>query len=277
MLRTMKSGIAAIVAALVPTIVLAENFAFCPADASGSWASGNFKLGTSCDGQQTNDLPGTDDKVFIMAGKTCNVTVDDAVASHIVLQNTATLNIQAGKKLTLHGQDATTSTIDDDLVLEGSESELAIATNNHTLNLGTASGRIVGNDNGAKITIAVDKILISTIPIEGKLEIAGNGTLDNRNTIHANTGGTIHINTKFVDDTASATVTRWKVSSSSSAVLRFNITDTMVPVLAGSFEIRGGGTLDLDNLGLFTTGDLLLTTGYIDVATGATAFFSTPP
>lgn len=255
------------------TDVHAEHF-FC-AGTDNSWNDGsNWKSNAFCAGGDAG-VPTAADKVTILSGKTCKVGISAAVADHVVVESTATLIIETGNTLTLDGDgNFGVSTITGTLRLQGSSSTLAIITNDQTFD---GTGKIVGEDDGARITISTGGKLTNETTIEGKLAIvpatAGQeSTFRNEGTVHANVSGTLHVNTKFVQDTAGAD--RWKVSTSSSAILRFNPTDTTIPTINGDFVVSNG-TLDVDNKGFLTHGDLSITRGTIDVASGALASFST--
>lgn len=259
------------VAALAPD-VHADHF-FC-AGTDNTWNDGsNWKSASDCSGADAG-VPTAADKVTILSGKTCNVDISAAVADHVVVESTATLIIETGNTLTLDGDDnAGRSTITGVLKLQGSSSTLAIIANDQTFD---GTGRIVGEDDGARITISAFEKLTNETTIQGKLAIvpatAGDtATFRNEGTVHANVSGTLHVNTKFVEDTAGAD--RWKVSTSSSAILRFNPTNTTIPTIDGDFVVSNG-TLDVHNKGFLTHGDLSMTRGTIDVASGALVNFS---
>lgn len=259
------------VAALAPD-VQADQY-FC-AGTDNTWNDGsNWKSNALCQGADAG-VPTAADKVTILSGKTCNVDVSAAVADHIVVESTATLQINTGNTLTLDGNgNSGVSTITGTVKLEGSSSTLAIVDNNQTFE---GTGQIIGGDNGARITISAFEELTNETTIEGKLAIvpatAGQeSTFTNEGTVHANVSGTLHVNTKFVGDSSGAD--RWKVSSSTSAILRFNPTDTTIPTIDGDLVVSNG-TLDVDNKGFLTHGDLSMTGGTIDVASGALVNFS---
>ncbi len=79
---------------------------------------------------------------------------------------------------------------------------------------------------------------------------------------------TLDVNTKFVEDTAETVeIDRWKVSTLTTSILRFDPTDSTKPALAGDFTVVQG-TLDIDGGGFDTTGKLTMKGGTIvfDVA-----------
>ena len=93
----------------------------------------------------------------------------------------------------------------------------------------------------------------------------------NSGTVHANTAGTLHITTTaFADDSTAL----WKVSSSSAAILKINVTSGTAPDLAGAFEILNDGTLRVDSVGFKTTGSLMFRNGWINVAARSSVTFS---
>lgn len=131
------------VAALAPD-VQADQF-FC-AGTDNTWNDGsNWKSNALCQGADAG-VPTAADKVTILSGKTCNVDVAAAVADHIVVESTATLQIDTGNTLTLDGDgNFGISTITGTVKLEGSLSTLAIIANNQTFD---GTGQIVGGTMG---------------------------------------------------------------------------------------------------------------------------------
>jgi len=214
---------------------------FCGnAQGVGDWnVDGNWKLNSNCTGDTV--APTAGDRAIVPSNKTCTVEITTAVADRIEVYGT--LNVATGKKLTLDGDDGE-SIVEGTVNLHGSASEIAITGTSHTLEEGATRGTIVGGHEDARISIALNLILTSELLIEGQLQIMGNGKFLSNGQVHANTAGAIQITTKLVDDGPTAL---WKVSNSSSAVLRFEITDTIIPVMDGDFEVIGGGTLVLNN------------------------------
>ena len=205
-------------------------------------------------------VPTPDDRAVILNGNTCTMNDDDGRADNLTVEINATLNIEAGKKLTLDGSVSLTSTIDGTLNITASGAdigELAIVDNDQTIDGG---GKIVGQDNAAKITIALLTTLTIEGTVEGKLVIDGLGTLKNAGKIHANASGTLHVNTRFVEDTVGTD--RWKVSTLNVSILRFDPTDSTRPDLAGDFTVVQG-KLDIDGVGFGTTGKLTMTGGIL--------------
>ncbi len=253
------------VVALPPNALAGDRY-FC-SETTGDWDDGsgglNWDSNAACDNGDTG-VPTAADQAIIQSGKTCNVNVTTAVADHILVESTATLNIQSGQKLELRGLVSSTSTITGTLNITASGEdigELAIVDNNQTIDGG---GKIVGQDNAAKITIAADKTVTSQVVIEGRLQIVPvtggtTTTFRNENMVHANAFGTLLVNTKFVQDTAGD---RWKVSTLNASILQFDPTDSTRPDLAGDFTVVQG-KLDIDGVGFGTTGKLTMTGGMI--------------
>ena len=69
----------------------------------------------------------------------------------------------------------------------------------------------------------------------------------------------------------------WKISSSSSAILKINVGSVTVGVLDGDFEILDDGKLVVASPGFQTTGSLVWKGGTIDVASSSLADFGIPP
>ena len=91
----------------------------------------------------------------------------------------------------------------------------------------------------------------------------------NSGTVHANAAGILSVACNSFDDDSTAL---WKISSSSSAVLRIDIDDTaQAPILDGDWTIADHGTLDVDSTGFDSNGSLTWTGGTIDVADGCVA------
>ena len=260
--------------AAVAADVRGDHF-FC-AGTDNTWNDGsNWKSASDCSGANAG-VPTAADKVTILSGKTCNVNVTTAVGDHILVESSATLNIEAGKILTLDGDgNAGVSTITGTLYLQGSNSVLAFEDNNQTID---GTGKIVGQHDWGQITVSAGVTLSNETTIEGILRIVPPDmedvpTFRNEGTVHANASGILHVHTFVVDDSAGAD--RWKVSASG-ACLRFTVLDTtQAPTFDGDFVVEGG-TLDVDNLGFATHGVLTMTGGTIDVASTAQARFSVP-
>lgn len=238
---------------------------------SGIWAAaGNW----NCSAEE--DIPDSDDHAIIPSGKTCDV---DAHADAQGLGVSGTLHIASGTTLTLHGVAGNVlvnvpgaGTIN----LEGSSSVLEFLDDGLIVAEGEA-GKIVGQHNDAKILLDNDTTLTNKVDIEGHLQIteaAGeNATFVNEGTVHANSNGTLYINTDAVEDTGLVEF-RWKVSTNSSAVLKLEPTNVTPPTLGGNFRVENG-TLDIQAT-VNTTGDLSQTGGTISVADGAVLQFNAP-
>jgi len=197
------------------------------------------------------------------------------------------LTIDAGGKLFINNSSGAvvltgggTSTVDGRIYLQVSGSELEIDEASHTLE---GSGRIIGEHNGARITIQCGRTLTSEITIEGALEIRrgtaitpdalGRGTFVNNGLVHANHGNvnddTLKLASGTIDDSSGAT--RWQVSHAD-AVLWFNVNATG---LDGDVTIDAG-TLDIDENVDITPGDLYMSCpSYIQVAGGKSFTYDT--
>lgn len=250
---------AVVSAAVIP--VYGEDCTFLPT--TGDW---NSAANWSCTGGE--DIPDADDEATIPSGKTCNVNVTTATVDHFYVPGT--LNIQAGKKLTVDGSDFSTSHVGGTLNLEGSGSELAFVDNDQTISSIEGFGKLVGMNDSAQITVALDITLKNSgfFVIEGNLKITGNGTFDNQGNVRANVNGTLEVSTAGLKDTSGG---KFEVSGGNGAVLKFSTTGAATPVLAGEFEVSAG-VLDIDS-SLVTTGKLTQTGGKIDVADGKVAGF----
>ena len=192
-----------------------------------------------------------------------------ALADSVNVESGATLNIQAGQKLTLDDTAGSNTTIAGTLYLQGSGSELAFTINDQTID---GAGKIVGQHNSALITITQLETLTNETTIEGQLTITDEsitGTFVNSGTVHANVAGTLLISTDSFDDDTGAL---WKVSDSSSAILKIDASGTKA-VLEGSFEIFDDGKLVVGSPGFETTGSLVWKGGTIDVASSSLADF----
>lgn len=235
---------------------------FCGSHSSDWGTLANWKTNAGC----TVDalaLPSSADKVIISSGTTCNVNIGgtmEPVAECRQMVVDGTLNVQANKRMKLNPASEQTSTITGAVYLQGSSADMSIEVSEHTF---TGTGKIVGQHNDGKISIAVGRTLQNDVIIEGKLRIVGDGTFINKKTVHANVDGTLYINSQFVDDVAGAL---WKVAItvSGTPVLHWNPTDIEWPVLAGDFEVVNG-LLEVSNLGFDTTGKLTQTGGRIEL------------
>ncbi|MCH7701923.1 MAG: hypothetical protein IID37_09560 [Planctomycetes bacterium] len=231
-------------------------------ESSGSWSTVAF---WDC-GAGGSHVPTLNDKAIIDTGNTCNVTAD-AECDTLEVKSTGVLNIQSGNKLEMDSTDASSATIDGTVNLEGSGSELAVIDTHLVL---TGSGSIVGKDDNAKISVMDGQLVTcdTDFDIEGQLKITGLGTFFLKGNLHANRAGTLLVETGIADVAGA----RWKISTSSSAVLQLNFPGSSQTLLQGSFPITLG-TLDVDNEGFRTDGWMSIANGTIDVGSGAVAAF----
>ena len=251
---------------------------FC-ADTDSTWSGSSgqnwrtFGGGQPCTNGTRVDAPTEADRAVIVSGKTCNIA-SNAAADSLDVESGATLNIQGatGNSLTLDDDGDDDTTINGTLNLLGSNSLLAFEDTNQTID---GSGKIVGQHNGARITVTVNNILTNDGTIEGKLEITGadtgSTTFLNHGTVNANVAGRLKISTNAFDDDSTAL---WKVSSSDTAILNIAVISTTVPDLAGDFEVLDEGTLNVTSKGFKTTGSLLFRCGWISVVAASSVTFS---
>ncbi|MCH7703004.1 MAG: hypothetical protein IID37_15080 [Planctomycetes bacterium] len=245
---------------------------FCASGASGDWDDGLGGLNWDSNAACTDGNPGVPtaaDRAIIQSGKTCNVDVTTAAADSLNVESGATLNIQAGKKLTIDDTAGSSTTIAGTLNLQGASSELAFIDNSQTID---GAGKIVGQHNAAKITVALSTTLTSDSTIEGNLQITGLGDFVNTGTVQASVAGILAITAKSIEDDSTAL---WKISGSSGAILKINVSDPTSAVLDGDFEIFDDGKLEVDSEGFTTTGTLDWRGGKIDVAIGSSVEFGT--
>jgi len=245
--------------------------------------SNNWWDGASCN-SGSHGVPDADDKALIVSGKTAEVDISNAEAAHLEVESTATLKIQAGSSgndriLTLSRNQATDSTINGTLTLEGQYSKLKFITTSHIL-LGT--GTIIGKHNDALIDFNSGDIgLTSDLTIEGNLTIQANNisnVFTNRGTVNANRNGTLLIDNCKIEDLDDATHDPvWKVSAvttSGAAKLQFDhdVTNPNYAALDGVFSITQG-TLRV-NSNIVTTGKLSHYSGNAEAAAGRFIRFS---
>ncbi len=257
--------------------VHADRYFCIGAATEGDWDDdANWRSASGCTGD--TGIPTDADKVTIPSGKTCNVDLATAEADRLVIESTATLNIEASNTLTLDGDgDDGFSTITGTIQLAGSSSELELVSNDQTFE---GTGKIVGLDDAAKITLGSTVDLTSEITIEGIMHISGGGTFLNAGTVHANRDGTFHVNPNIIDDDPGAL---WKVTQvvgipggGASATLRYDQVSFMIGhTLVGDFEVTGGGTLDVDHT-FDCTGKLTVSTGGTVDCSDELARFITP-
>lgn len=192
-----------------------------------------------------------DGDLVIVSG---NITVNC-----VQIERGGQLWIEAGCTLTLTGPGP--STVDGDIVLLSNASVLKFAISDHTV---TGSGKIKGQDNEAKIEIALGVTFTNDAKITGALQIAGAGNFVNDGHVTADRhSGTLDILVGgTIDDTGSAS---WEVENSTTATLRF----TAEPAcLDGAFTVtwgtlRAGMDSPFDDIDVITTGHLTQTSGKI--------------
>lgn len=242
----------------------------------GSAAQGqtcNFDVSTGNWGDTSSwdcgHVPTAADLAVIKSGNSCTMNVTAAVADSLTVESTATLNVQAGKKLTLDSF-ATHSTIAGTVNLQGAGSELAFMDNDQTID---GAGKIVGQHNGAKISITDGEELTNDTTIEGQLQIVGDGNFLNSGTVHANVAGILSVACNSFDDDAGA---EWKITTSASAILRIDVADTAAALLEGDWTIEGNGRLDVDSIGFSTEGSLKWAGGTVDAKDGCIAEWGNP-
>lgn len=261
---------------------LAATKSFCQT-VNNSWSGiGNWEeldVGEVCGEGTPTGIPTAADRAVIVSGKTCNVDISNAEADTLVVETTATLNIQIGSTVTLRNASGEGSTIDGTLNLEsgfGTVPELVFEINNHTL---AGDGKIVGQNEIAKFRILDAIEVISQITIEGKLTFTDENVeniFNNQGVVHANTDGAIHIQVSTMLDTANAVGedARWQVSHVSGTLWIDVNSHTHPPpisqTLAGDFDVSEG-TVDVD-WATTTTGDLTMTAGRIDASDARITF-----
>jgi hypothetical protein len=163
-------------------------------------------------------VPTEADRAVIPSGKTCLVAGTDGVADTIEVSGT--LNIAAGRKLTLDNDNDNVagtpdnSVVNDEVVLEWASggSTLKFDENDHEV---TGSGRIEGRHTDCKIQIAAGTTLTNQLSATGEgvrhiLTIEGlsgnpNGTYFNSGLTEAERGIIVLASTTILDDDAGAT------------------------------------------------------------------------
>lgn len=258
--------VVAVVCGLVIGVGAVQAQDTCTFDAT----SGDWDLASNWDcvvgGEQ---VPTAADRAVIASGKTCNID-SDAVADSLEVESSATLNILAGHKLTLDDTADDDTTIDGTLTIAASGEdvgELAFVDNSQTI-FGF-SGKIVGLDEAAKITVAPLITLTNDTTIEGALKITGDGDFKNTGVVHANTSGTLEVTTNEIKDNGGGF---WKVSTSSSARLHLAAQDASYQFLTDDFRIETG-KLTVGVPGILSSGDMTMTGGAIKVPPDAIAAF----
>lgn len=245
---------------------------------TGDWnVAANWDSDAPCEDGNPG-VPGQDDRAIIQSGQTCSLDSSDLVDA-ITVESTGKLSVESGKVLTLKGENNnSTSTISGNVKLEGSGSEIAVTTTDHTFD---GSGSITGHNSAAVISITFGETLTNEVTIHGKLLINGSGTFNNQGTVQADGGGVLHVNCDDVSDASGAT---WAVTPTltticggclpAASTLRFNVLlpDGFPPhALAGNFSVSTG-VLDVDT-SFKTTGRLMHSSGRINVANSASCTF----
>lgn len=295
--NTMKSRItiltlACAAALLIGTTAQAADITFQESVLENSvykWSkTGNWDLGR---------LPTTGDHVIIPTTRTATIYAADADGVADTISVVGTLDIQAGRVLTL-SNDATpsNSSVDGTINLQGSASTLRFVAANHSV---SGDGAIVGLHDAARIEIGeVDSstpvVFTNSATIRGQLVIADvtseSGSFSNQGTVNANVDGVLLITVSTVSDAAGSD--RW-MSTDADAVLEFSDQIGSFGTMAGEFvlsagviefnkELTGsaarhltmsGGTLTVNQdleMGNNSTAFAEITGGTIDVAAGMT-------
>jgi hypothetical protein len=229
---------------------------------SGDWDTvGTWEYWDGDSWETPGSAPSASTYVTIQAGDQVDIAAEDsnALADHITVESTGTLNVEAGRTLTVDGSDNSVSSVDGTINLEGSGSKLVITTNNHTL---VGGGSIDGQNAAAAIEIATNMTLTNTAAITGNLLItpvseATGTTFINNGVVHANNAGTLYIGPDSIGVSSGV----WQVSTSESAVLQIDASSANSH--SGSVNVFNG-LLDVDN-DFATTGNLTFTGGSIDV------------
>lgn len=236
---------------------------FFRATSGNSWSTQANWYDARTGGSQHVTLPGTTAYVEIVTGNDADIDTADREVARLDVISTATLDISAGRKLSLNGSNA--HTIDGTLSLLGSgTATLHFKTNSVTVD---GSGSIDGQDNGAKIELATDIVLTSTTTIEGRLQVLpaedATGTrFINNGAVDANDAGTLQLNVHYLDTSAPAGPSgTWRVGTNSSAILQFSVGSIL---MSGAFTVSDG-KLDVDQA-VTTTANLTFDGGIIDVA-----------
>ena len=269
---------------------------FNPDASTANWCDAGAWVSDGCDGEETAEDPGANAVGVICAGKTCNVNCDPTVNA-VIVEETAVLNIQSGRTLTLDN-DGSMSTFDGTANLTGeihiNWSATSGAPWQYTFN---GDGDIIGTASSAKVLIErygeiqPNQLILSTtirgIGEIGKLPNAEYGDdwqmlILKGGTVHADADGTLLIDVSFMkDDSAAGERSLLKVSTHSNAVLKIDVScpdaipaDTCrIYCLEYTDAEILEGTLDLDTA-ILTKGDLTMEPGgIIDVAALAGASF----
>ena len=259
-----------------------DTFYFCVLNAqgnSGDWdVAANWEIGpgaSTCDGDDATSVPGFADTAVIKATRECNID-SAAQADHIVVEDTAVLNVEKDWSLTLDGTGTFTSTIDGTLNLEDTGSTLIFIVTNQTLN---GDGQLIGKHNAASILISEDLELTSALTIEGAVHFAGTNDTNkfiNQGTVDA-TLGNIHFEISDIEDVAGA---NWNATGSG-GVLWIDVLPQGHPpanlmVLEGDFLLTNGGRL-LVEFGVTTSGTLTVEKGKVINDSNKSLVFSSEP
>ncbi len=293
-MRKKEMLIAAIVI-LSGTTALAAKF---QSRVSGAWGDSDtweeWVDGCDC-WRNTSNVPATGDKaiarhfVFLASDEVVGCLdilagADvDAITHQLTIDGTfglAALDIRTGGDLLVGSgivrlTSSDTHTIDGRLFLDTSTSILRI---DESLTLG-GDGRVIGQDDSAKIQIQYDKTLTaaSNVTIEGRMKIQGlapmgpetrNGALANNGTVSANAVGILQLMSGLVISGSGV----WHVGSdtaSDNPILLFNAPAT---ALTGAFQIRDAGSLLDINQNVTTTADIIYDAGEINTITNSSTF-----
>ncbi len=199
---------------------------------------------------------------YLGADEVCqSFAVDDGVT--LELANGAT-----GYMLEVGDQDGRTSTVDGTVLLSDDTSKLEFDYA-HTVST-SDSGDIDGAHNSARIDItgANDTVTISSgVTVHGAMQIrAGSGTFDNDGLVEADAAAENDNTIECYDGTFAGGSGTYKVATSG-ATLKF-ASGITADSMSAAFDV-GGGTLDMDDDDVDTSGGLTFTDGTIDVAAGA--------
>lgn len=275
-MRSMMLVIGLVAVGAATTQVNADTKYFDPNGGSGNWSQ---QLWSGACGFQGILVPPLDDeRAVICQDVICTLDVESEIVS-IGVESGAELIIGSARTLILNGADST-STIDGTIELSGEiRIDLTTLQVDHTF---SGDGEIVGQQNSAKITIGLSKLLISSITIRGALEIGritgGTGSFKTAGgLIHADTNGTIKFTCQGVFDDPDASATLYKVSDRN-AILQFAMSCNGSPcplnnLCKANFELIEGKLLVNSIEGLKTAGTLMAEPGsLIEVVTQAATF-----
>lgn len=244
---------------------------------AGAWSTpSNWKVDTNNDG--TYDVPSATVKPtainHVIIAHNIDVTGNEA-ADSLDVQASKILDIQTGNTLTLDGTSRTAHTIAGTVRLAGSGSTFAFTSASQSL---SGDGKIEGQDNAARITIADTYDLTSNIDVVGSLQIRGLDTSDppdagfeNNDVVEANRATDANDNKLVLYSGLITGSGEWKMATAD-AFLNFasgiKADATTAPKLTGPFTVSNG-TLEIDE-NVTTTGSLSFSGGKIQVASGKT-------